>query len=158
MRNPTEWSQGAASVPPCSLSDLAVGSGDGGRIEVLGRFGMRPMEGVRLTLICPDTHTLYSGMLPGYIAGHYSYEEVHISLFRLAGFAGASFLRDAAVGMDREARKVHCRDRPPVAYDHLSIKIGSTPQTSGLLGAATQPLRSSRSELSTSAGDRCALE
>ena len=97
---------------------------------------MRPVPGVRITVICRDTHTPYSGMLPGYIAGHYSYDEVHIDLRRLAEYAGARFYGDEAVGLDRSARRVVCRDRPPVPYDLVSINIGSTPMLANVAGAA----------------------
>jgi selenide,water dikinase len=97
---------------------------------------MRPLPGVRLTVICSDTHTPYSGMLPGYIAGHYSYDEVHIDLRRLAEFAGARYFRAQVVGLDRERRKLLCAHRPPLAYDRLSINIGSMPAVNQVDGAA----------------------
>lgn len=118
------------------LRDIVLVGGGHSHVGVIRRFGMRRMPGVRLTVICRDTHTPYSGMLPGYIAGHYSFDEVHIDLRRLAEFAGARFFRDEAVGLDRDARKVFCLTRPPVPYDRLSINIGSTPMLANVPGAA----------------------
>jgi selenide,water dikinase len=118
------------------LRDIVLVGGGHSHVMVLHMFAMRPLPGVRLTLICTDTDTPYSGMLPGYIAGHYSFDEVHIDLRRLAGFAGARYYRDEVTGIDRAARKVICRQRPPLSYDALSINIGSTPQLDGVPGAA----------------------
>lgn len=120
---------------PDSRHIVLVGGGHS-HVEVLRHFGIKPIPGVRLTLVCRDVHTPYSGMLPGYIAGHYNYDQVHIDLARLAEFAGAHFCHDEAVGLDRKARHVLCKSHSPTSYDWLSINIGSTPQVRMVPGAA----------------------
>jgi selenide,water dikinase len=57
---------------------------------------------LRVTLVSRSRWTPYSGMLPGWAAGHYSLRECHIDLQRLADFAGAKLLVAEAHGLDTQ--------------------------------------------------------
>src|SRR5205807_2646904 len=122
------------SVP--IAQDLVLVGGGHAHVHVLKRFGMRPLPGVRLTLVTRDVETPYSGMLPGYVAGQYSFLECHIDLVRLARFAGARLIHDEAIGLDLVSRTVRCRAHPPIRYDFVSLDIGSTPRLDDVPGAA----------------------
>lgn len=114
---------------------VLIGGGHSHAI-VLKRWGMKPLSGTRLTLITNVCHTPYSGMLPGYVAGLYRFEDCHIDLRPLAEFAGASVVLSPATGLDLANNRVLLADRPPIAFDLLSIDIGSTPATLSVPGAS----------------------
>lgn len=60
---------------------------------------MKPLPGVRLTVVDPRPVAPYTGMLPGHVAGHYSADEIGIDLVRLCRFAGARLIIGAAGGL-----------------------------------------------------------
>ena len=115
--------------------DLVLVGGGHAHVHVLKSFAMRPAAGVRVTLVARDVETPYSGMLPGYVAGHYSLDECHIDLGRLARFAGARLIRDEAIGLDRVRSALLCGAHPEIRYDLLSLDIGSTPRSDDVPGA-----------------------
>jgi len=113
---------------------LLLGGGHSHAIA-LKEWGMNPLSDIRVILLNDVAYTPYSGMLPGQVAGFYDYEDTHIDLRRLARFAGSEFCIDQAVGLDVAQKQVICQSRPPIAFDYLSIDIGSTPNTITIPGA-----------------------
>ncbi|MBE9004547.1 FAD-dependent oxidoreductase [Fortiea sp. LEGE XX443] len=118
------------------VKDLVLIGGGHSHAIALRMFGMKPLLGVHLTLISPASNTPYSGMLPGHIAGLYSYDECHIDLYKLANFAHAQLYIDRVIGLDLNNHKVICANRPAINFDILSVDIGSTPATISVSGAA----------------------
>ena len=120
---------------PLPTEIVLVGAGHS-HLEVLRRFGQRPLPGVRLTLINREPYAAYSGMLPGVVAGHYAPEAARVDLQPLARYAGAQLRLDQMTGLDGEARQVMCADIGPIPFDLLSINTGSGPALADVAGAA----------------------
>jgi len=74
--------------------DLVLIGGGHAHALVLKAWGMNPLPGARLTLINPGPTAPYTGMLPGYIAGHYSRDDLESGLARLGRHAGARLIMD----------------------------------------------------------------
>ena len=120
---------------PLTAHLVLIGGGHSHAI-VLKQLGMRPVPGLRITLISDVAQTPYSGMLPGYVAGLYDFDACHIDLRPLCQFAGAAMIHDRAIGLDLKANRVRLADQPPIGFDWLSLDLGSTPATLDLPGAA----------------------
>src|SRR5262249_34375046 len=117
------------SPRPPPVRDLVLVGGGHSHIEVLRRVAMRPIPGVRVSVIAREPETPYSGMLPGLIAGHYAFDDIHIDLEKLCRIAGARLPRDEAAALALERRRVECLPRPAVRFDLLSLDVGGVPST-----------------------------
>ena len=114
-------------------------------VEVVRRFGRAPLPGVDLTLLSREATAPYSGMLPGHVAGLYRLDEIVIDLAALcrnAGARGASVCFEAATveRIDPAAKTVQTADGRTLAYDLLSLNLGSTPSRPGDGGLSVKPI------------------
>ena len=110
-------------------------------VAVLKAFGERPHPDVDLTLVTRDVATPYSGMLPGFVSGQYTHADLHIDAGGLARSAGATLVTGDATGLDTTGRTLSIAGRPPLAYDLLSIDIGSAPsRPAGMPGIPVKPI------------------
>ena len=82
-------------------------------------------RGLRPLLISESETSPYSGMLPGYIAGHYRREECFINLAALARRCGAGFLRARATKINADDKTITLADGGSLHYDLLSVNVGS---------------------------------
>jgi pyridine nucleotide-disulfide oxidoreductase family protein len=116
------------------LSDMEANSqkrvvllgGGHAHVEVISRLGSLGLS-AGTTLVSPSRYAPYSGMLPGYIAGQYAFEDFNIDLEALCQHSRIAFHEGLAVGLDSDARRVRLEDGAWLDYDLLSLDIGSTP-------------------------------
>ena len=106
--------------------DLVLVGGGHAHIQVLKRWAMTPVPGARLTLVVDRPIAVYSGMVPGFVAGQYARDALEIDVRPLALRAGARCIVAAAVGLEPGARRLVLEGRPPIAYDTVSFDVGST--------------------------------
>lgn len=125
---------------PPAVRDLVLVGGGHSHVQVLKHFAMNPAPGIRLTLISDQDVAPYSGMVPGYIAGQYTVQDIQIPLEPLCRFAGARFICAQVVGLDRENQRVLLGNRPAMFYDLLSLNCGAKPDLKGMPGIPVKPV------------------
>ena len=99
---------------------VLVGAGHA-HVEVLRRFRLRAEPGLRLTVIMKSTETPYSGMFPGFIAGHYTKPDINIRTAQLANFSGCTTIVGRAVGLDADRRQIFLDSGESIEGDVISI-------------------------------------
>jgi len=105
---------------------LVLIGGGHAHIEFIRRFGRAPIDGVELIVLDPSARPVYSGMVPGVIAGMYEKKEVEIDLAALCARAGARFLEQEVTRVDAAAHTLALADASTLPYDFASLDVGST--------------------------------
>ena len=118
---------------------LLLGGGHA-HVQVLDALARAPLPGLQATLVTPYARQMYSGMVPGLLAGHYADEACVIPLAPLAAAAGVTLCLARAVALDARARQVTLDDRQRVGYELLSIDTGPEAGLDGLPGASEHGL------------------
>ena len=104
---------------------LVLLGGGHAHVQVLHALATEPMAGADVLLITPFARQMYSGMVPGLVAGHYTAEQCAIPLTPLAAAAGVPMVEGAAVAVGTTARVVHLADGRTAEYDVLSLDTGA---------------------------------
>lgn len=118
---------------------LLLGGGHA-HVNVLAELATRPIAGWEVQLVTPYRRQIYSGMLPGWIAGHYTLESCAIALDRLADAASVGLRQTAGVALDLARNALHCADGSDIAFDLLSIDTGPMAALGELPGAQAHAL------------------
>ncbi|MCO4770611.1 MAG: selenide, water dikinase SelD [Deltaproteobacteria bacterium] len=106
--------------------DLVLIGGGHSHVQVLRSLVMKPEPAARVTVVLDQPVAVYSGMVPGFVAGDYGPDELSIDVVPLARRAGAAVVLAPAESIDPRAKLVYLEGRPPLPYDVASINVGST--------------------------------
>jgi selenide,water dikinase len=112
--------------PHSPAGQLLLAGGGHTHALVLQRWlmsGRRPPGAI--TLVNRSGSALYSGMVPGMVAGLYGPEECRIDLRRLCRALEVTFVAAEITGLDLPGRLLRLAGRPPLAWDWLSLDVGA---------------------------------
>jgi pyridine nucleotide-disulfide oxidoreductase family protein len=121
---------------------LLAGAGHA-HLNVIRNLAAKPWPGVEVTLICPYPRQIYSGMIPGWIAGHYALDQCAAPLAALVEKAGIRWIQDSICGLDAANAAVDGQNLGKISYDVISIDTGARVDSSTLShsGAPLLPIR-----------------
>lgn len=113
---------------------------------VLRLWAMQPQRrpNAWITLVSRQSTALYSGLVPGLIAGLYGRDACAIDLRQLADRAGVNLVLAEITGLDLAGQRLLLAGRPALRFDWLSLDVGATtavPESTGAAPAlAVKPL------------------
>lgn len=122
------------------MKRLVLLGGGHAHVKVLAELAEQPLAGWDVHLVSPYRRQIYSGMLPGWIAGHYPIEACAIALDRLAARGAVAFHEASGTALDLTQQAVQCDDGSALHFDALSIDTGPMPSLAALPGAAEHAL------------------
>lgn len=125
------------------MKRLLLAGGGHAHLHVLRSLVTQPWPDIEVILVSPHPRQIYSGMLPGWIAGHYRIDQCAADLKSLAQAARVRFIQDSVTGVDAARRIVHTTHSGDQGYDVLTLDTGALVDVSSLAatGARLLPIR-----------------
>jgi pyridine nucleotide-disulfide oxidoreductase family protein len=112
------------SIAAPGLKHLVLLGAGHAHVHVLQGLAQRRPADLNVTVIAPYPRQLYSGMVPGFVAGHYELDQCVIPLAGLLARCGARYIEGSAAAIDAEAKTVTLASGDVVAWDWLSLNTG----------------------------------
>lgn len=103
-------------------------------LVALKRFARHRLPDTELVLISPANRQYYSGMVPGWIAGHYALDQCRVPVQPMIDAAGGQFIAGRVHGLNAAANEVTLEGGQRIAYDFVSIDVGATSNMLELAG------------------------
>ena len=125
------------------MSGLVLAGGGHSHALVLRRWAMQPSKRPSnlITLVSRTSTALYSGMVPGLIAGIYQRDQVAVDLRDLADQAGVALVVAEITGLDLQNQQLHLDQRPSLPYEHLSLNLGAETATNPAQNLELVPIK-----------------
>jgi len=119
--------QPAGISPLTTVTQLVLAGGGHSHALLLRRWAMRPKQRPKglITLVSRSSTTLYSGMVPGLVAGLYHRDQVTIDLRRLAKEAGVAFVQSEIQGLDLTSQTLRLEGRLQLPFTQVSLNVGA---------------------------------
>jgi pyridine nucleotide-disulfide oxidoreductase family protein len=118
---------------------LLLGAGHS-QLAVLAALARQRLPAAEVVLVSASARQIYSGMVPGWLAGRYSEDDCSIAVAPLAAAAGARFICSHAVAVDAAQRMVTLDDGERLEYDVLSLNTGPVQDRERIPGAHAHAL------------------
>ncbi len=108
------------TVNPSRKHLVLLGAGRA-NLQVLKGLARQTTGDISITLVAPHPYYIESTMLPGYVAGDYTLEDVRVPLDALVEASGATFVPAHVHALDPTTRRVQLSSGDALPYDVLSI-------------------------------------
>lgn len=122
------------------MKHLVLLGGGHAHLHVLKALGAQAMAGARVTLVSPFSRQMYSGMVPGWVSGHYGVDDISVALGPLAAAAKVEFLETSATTVNADAKTVTLLNGQTLAFDVLSLDTGPVMDRDLIRGAREHAL------------------
>ena len=125
------------------MSGLVLAGGGHSHALTLRRWAMQPdhRPSELITLVNRTSTALYSGMVPGLIAGIYQRDQVAVDLRKLADQACVALVVADITGLDLQNRELQLAERPALNYEHLSLNLGAETSSSPAANSELVPIK-----------------